>query len=220
MLVVSCFRQPWCPSIIYHNITSITHNQYTDIYPLLNIYFIFILTLILILVQTVEVNMGALGEYTVFVYSDGFIVHSKKYGNTLEISSVGQPTMFVRDYDETSSVTVLGDIKGSVQFCSVRVPSLSPSPAAGGVDVGGASEKETDNDNGNDNDNNARWESSCTTAAFGPRGTEAPVSGFVDVSTPFEELSRYEATFDFQYVYRDIGDMAISLIFYYHILPS
>ena len=32
-----CFRQLWCSSIIFYNITSIGYNRHTDIYPLLNI---------------------------------------------------------------------------------------------------------------------------------------------------------------------------------------
>jgi mannosidase alpha-like ER degradation enhancer 2 len=71
--------------------------------------------------QTVEVSMGPLGDFTVYVYSDGFIVKSRTDGNALEISNVGQDLMFVRDSNDEGSETVIGDMAGQVVTCSVAV---------------------------------------------------------------------------------------------------
>ena len=37
--------------------------------------------------QKVDVSMGPLGEFAIEVYADGFVVHSKLWGDTLEISN-------------------------------------------------------------------------------------------------------------------------------------
>jgi len=116
-------------------------------------------------IQTVDVSMGALGEFTVHVYSDGFVVHSKKFGNTLEISNIGQPIMFVRDFNQTSSKTVLGDIAGDVISCTVSLvadDAASP-PAAQDSKIPSL----------------ADWERSCTVASFGPTNFPQPITAAV-----------------------------------------
>lgn len=132
-------------------------------------------------VQTVDVSMGALGEFTVHVYSDGFVVHSKKFGNTLEISNIGQPIMFVRDFNKTSSKTVLGDIAGDVISCSVSlVPNDMPL---------GSQEEESPGSEGAKKKSLPAWERSCTVASFGPTNVAHPITSSV-------QAKHYKATPD------------------------
>lgn len=98
--------------------------------------------------QAIEVNMGALGEFKVQVFSDGFIVRSKVWGDTLEISNVGQPVMFVRDSNSDSVKTVIGSVDGRVVSCSIAIDSTKFQPG---------------------------WERACSVAAFGPVSTPAPI---------------------------------------------
>ncbi len=97
--------------------------------------------------QTVSISMGPLGDFTVHVYSDGFIVKSRTDGDTIEISNVGQDIMFIRDSNQQGSAVVVGDQSGQVSACSVSVshPSSSKSHV---------------------------WSRSCSIAAFG--GSDSP----------------------------------------------
>lgn len=84
--------------------------------------------------QTVEVPLGHLGTFTVRVYSDGFHVYSHLQGNSLEISSVGQPVVFAREFENViklestqntgESNLVVGDITGNVTRCYVSAIDL------------------------------------------------------------------------------------------------
>ena len=153
--------------------------------------------------QTVDVSMGDLGDFTVHVYTDGFVVHSKTYGNTLEISNVGQPVMFVRDFDASSSKTVLGTITGDVQTCSVTVEAAEyTGDAAEAAEKqestpfahASAATADDDADEYLDEENTDRtiptaaaaaggarrrpkWERSCTAASFGPNHANQPIVG-------------------------------------------
>ncbi len=115
--------------------------------------------------QTVEVSMGILGDFTVHVYADGFVVYSKKFGNTLEISNIGQPIMLIRDFNKTSSKTLLGDIAGDVIDCTVSVifPKVTDSHLTG------------DRQQNHENTIPPDWERSCTIASFGPAHVAQPI---------------------------------------------
>jgi len=106
--------------------------------------------------QEVKVSMGALGDFLVHVYSDGFVVHSVGWGDTLEISNVGLPVMFIRNYNSTSSKTIFGDMGGHIINCVVTV----------GEEGGGAT---------------TVWEKSCAVAAFGPGSIPRPISAELDL---------------------------------------
>jgi hypothetical protein len=117
-------------------------------------------------VQTVEVSMGALGDFQVQVYQDGFVVHSKAWGDTLEISNVGQPTMFLRDQaaeggegkgSGSGAKTVMGSMDGRVVSCTVGI-----------VDEG-EGEGEGEREGGE------VWERACSVAAFGPVSLASPL---------------------------------------------
>ena len=109
--------------------------------------------------QTVEISMGPLGDFTVHVYSDGFIVRSRTDGDALEISNVGHDLMFVRDSSEDGSVTVIGDISGQSISCSVTMRLDDERSRRGDVS------KDPD-------PRSELWRKSCSIAAFG--GSEAP----------------------------------------------
>ena len=70
--------------------------------------------------------MGPLGDFTVYVYNDGFIVKSRTDGDIIEISNVGQDLMFVRDSNKEGSAVVIGDQSGQVSSCTVSVRFLLP----------------------------------------------------------------------------------------------
>lgn len=70
--------------------------------------------------QTMEVEVGVLGKFTLNVYTDAFVINSVKYGNTIEIAGVGSPTIFVKEYNSTTSSTVIST--GSIlSTCNVRL---------------------------------------------------------------------------------------------------
>lgn len=74
--------------------------------------------------QTVELTLGALGNFIVHVFSDGFHVHSKKYKSSLEISNVGQVDIFAREFSPVFSEAVTfitATSAGDVSRCAVSV---------------------------------------------------------------------------------------------------
>ena len=130
-------------------------------------------------IQTVDVNMGLLGEFTVHVYADGFVVYSKQWGDTVEISNVGQSVMFVRDHNVSSAKTVIGDGSGQVISCSVSIPkpfsSASTSPPSQSPSATPPSRGESE----------SVWERSCSVAAFGPpSGWLKPVTAELILPVP------------------------------------
>ena len=69
----------------------------------------------------VELNIGALGSFSVNVFSDGFVINSQLVGNTMEISGIGQPSMFVKEYNSTHSSAVVAMQNGQIATCDVHV---------------------------------------------------------------------------------------------------
>ena len=146
--------------------------------------------------------MGPLGDFTVNIYSDGFLVTSKLFGNSLEISNVGENVVFVRDFDSDSSKTVIADRAGRVVTCSVGLVDTHGAPILVESEVE-VDEKNvnTSNDATDDEDSDAAaaaaaankaakekvtrmvplWERSCSTATFGP---STPLPLVLDVAFP------------------------------------
>jgi hypothetical protein len=72
--------------------------------------------------QTLSVVMGPLGEFTVDVYQDGFLVKSVDGDDIIEISGVGHGVIFVRNTEQGGkSNTVMDDGRGNVVSCNVSV---------------------------------------------------------------------------------------------------
>ena len=71
--------------------------------------------------NTVELNVGVLGSFSVHVFSDGFVINSQLFGNTMEISGIGQPSMFVKEYNASHSSAVVAMKGGEVASCEVHV---------------------------------------------------------------------------------------------------
>lgn len=116
-------------------------------------------------IQTVEISMGPLGDFTVHVYSDGFLVRSRTDGDSLEISNVGHDLMFVRDSNEHGSTTVIGDMSGQTISCQVTV-RVDDDDADESGDGGDGEAKVAEDPR------KEIWRRSCSLAAFG--GSEAP----------------------------------------------
>jgi hypothetical protein len=70
--------------------------------------------------KTVEVTVGEMGRFSVNVFPDGFVINSATFGNTIEIAGIGQPTVFVKEYNSTSSATVIGT-GVTLSTCNVRL---------------------------------------------------------------------------------------------------
>jgi hypothetical protein len=70
--------------------------------------------------RSVEVEVGGLGKFTVSIFTDGFVINSLQFGNTLEIAGVGSPTLFVKEYNSTASSTVIGT-GTTLSTCNVRL---------------------------------------------------------------------------------------------------
>ncbi len=71
--------------------------------------------------HVLDVNMGVLGDFTVHVYPDGFVVNSKQYKDIVEVSNVGKSILLVRDINEDSVKTTIGHKDGTILTCSVSV---------------------------------------------------------------------------------------------------
>ena len=72
----------------------------------------------------ITIDMGeVLGGFSIAVHNEGFMVTSAKYGNTLEISNVGQSVVFVKDTvaSNNSFSDVMGDSGGNVISCTVKL---------------------------------------------------------------------------------------------------
>ena len=109
--------------------------------------------------HVIEVNMGILGEFTISVFTDGFVIKSKQFGDTLEIS-IGSDIVFVRDFNATSAKSVIGFSTGKSVTCSMSLLKVDGDPAKREQVV---------------------WEKSCSISAFGPQivGTiEAELDSF------------------------------------------
>jgi len=76
--------------------------------------------------KVVEVNVGKLGTFLVHVYLDGFIINSLKYGNTIEIAGVGQPSVFVKEFNTTHSSTVVASMDGTISTCNIHMNAYWP----------------------------------------------------------------------------------------------
>lgn len=72
-------------------------------------------------VQTFEVSLGTFGNFVIDVYGDGFNVYSHRFKNTIEILSVDQPIIFVREHNASDSVTVIGDSLNNNVRCYVDI---------------------------------------------------------------------------------------------------
>jgi hypothetical protein len=113
--------------------------------------------------QTINVNMGPLGEFVVTVYADGFVVESKSFGDTIEISNIGQSVAFVRDVNTISTKTIIGDISNEiVTSCSVSIVTPNPNKDINPSSFSSSSIK--------------LWERSCSVANFGPKVIQ-PIEG-------------------------------------------
>ena len=98
--------------------------------------------------------MGILGEFTISVFTDGFVIKSKLFGDTLEIS-IGPDIVFVRDFNATSAKSVIGFSTGKSVTCSLLLLK-----------------KDNNNNNNNNNINEEIiWDRSCSISAFGPQIT-------------------------------------------------
>lgn len=75
--------------------------------------------------RTLQATVGDLGDFSIDITADKFLIKSKSDGNTLDISSVGRNAVYVNDYGDekgifkTPSRTVAGTISGNSISCSV-----------------------------------------------------------------------------------------------------
>jgi len=111
--------------------------------------------------------MGPLGDFTVHVYSDGFIVRSRTDGDALEISNVGHDLMFVRDINVDSSITAIGDISGQSISCSVSIRLQDDTESAVGEEYSLGNV----------------WRRTCSIAAFGGSDTPRDFLNYADAQT-------------------------------------
>eukprot|EP01038_Epipyxis_sp_PR26KG_P008658 gene8658-11701_t len=120
--------------------------------------------------KVVEVNMGAIGDFTVKVYVDGFHIYNKVLGDAIEINSVGKSQLLVRDYDNkpgSIGVVARGDITSQVvSYCSVKISAI----------------QNNDNIQSDDTDDKSEgtrviWERPCALSNFGPIGPNYQISG-------------------------------------------
>ena len=70
--------------------------------------------------QSIDVNLGPLGEFSIDVYADGFVVSRLQDGNVMEISGVGNGVLLVRNTDEVGSSTLMDDGQGNAVTCTVE----------------------------------------------------------------------------------------------------
>lgn len=70
--------------------------------------------------KSIEIEIGELGKFNINIFTDGFIIVSATYGNTIEIAGIGQPTMFVKEYNSTSSSVVIGSAS-MLSTCNIRL---------------------------------------------------------------------------------------------------
>jgi hypothetical protein len=71
--------------------------------------------------QSVDLALNNHGTFTVNIYTDGFQIHSKQYGNWLEMLNLGQLDIFVREFNDSFSQVVIGNTLGEVRRCQVSV---------------------------------------------------------------------------------------------------
>lgn len=73
--------------------------------------------------KTVQVSMGTLGDFTVKVYTDAFLITNLNDGIKMEISNVGRPVVMVKETVHSSIPRVLtaDSSRSSVDRCTVRV---------------------------------------------------------------------------------------------------
>ena len=84
--------------------------------------------------NAVELNVGALGSFSVHIFSDGFVINSHLFGNTMEISGIGQPSMFVKEYNQSHSSAVVALKSGEIATCDVHL-DVSWGPFADGETI-------------------------------------------------------------------------------------
>ena len=70
--------------------------------------------------KVVDIEVGDMGKFTINIFTDGFVINSATYGNTIEIAGIGQPTLFVKEYNSTSSTVVIGS-SSMVSTCNIRL---------------------------------------------------------------------------------------------------
>lgn len=75
--------------------------------------------------QFIKLDMGLLGHFQVKIFGEGFTVTSAKYGDTLEISNVGENLVFVRDSNRSSYRSVMGDVSGNMITCIVKMDPVA-----------------------------------------------------------------------------------------------
>ena len=81
----------------------------------------------------INVNIGALGEFSIQIQNDGFVIRSLVDGNTVTISNIGKGAVHVSDtggnshLDNTPEYTVTGTAYGSTLICRLQLfhPSIS-----------------------------------------------------------------------------------------------
>jgi ER degradation enhancer, mannosidase alpha-like 2 len=97
--------------------------------------------------RVVELEVGNIGKFMVSIFPDGFVVKSKKYGNTIEIAGVGQSAIFVKEFNDTHSSTASASFGGGVTVCNVRMKVDWPVGLGGdlsGKEIWGAREYDKD----------------------------------------------------------------------------
>jgi hypothetical protein len=78
--------------------------------------------------KSLELALGTLGQFSIKVFVDGFLVVNKQDKRQLEISNVGRKSILLREYDpyvnteatgESKSRTVIGRQGGAVDICTI-----------------------------------------------------------------------------------------------------
>lgn len=117
-------------------------------------------------VQTLEIAVGDLGMFLISVYVDGFEIKSAKSGDIIEVSSVGQSVVFVKEYNDENEISqveggldegmnfkshVIGDISGNAIRCFVQIV-VDHDSSSNSYEIGG----------------DVVWERACSVSAFMP----------------------------------------------------
>eukprot|EP01035_Chromulina_nebulosa_P019328 gene19328-25192_t len=120
--------------------------------------------------ESLQVPMGELGNFVVDVFPDGFRIHNKDEQRTVEVSGVGSDVTFVREFNDSINVHIVGDNNGRTTRCALEVV---------------------------DDRNDIIWHRSCLTASYGPRSTKVikaqlviPDSDNIKLCTPIKNDDR------------------------------
>ena len=74
--------------------------------------------------QKMSVDAGVLGVFDVSIYTDGFVVHSQRHGDTLGITNIGERLVFITHVSaspDLHSKTHTGEHSGKINTCTVSV---------------------------------------------------------------------------------------------------